>query len=94
MTEQELIEHIKSWEDQLERSTKEHYDLIDEDIKFTKEMIHRIIKESGRTVCPKCDGCGAIRRLDGSIMRKFGLRDWNGCANCGGDRETPGKGFI
>ena len=42
--------------------------------------------------CQACNGWGRIRRLDASYMRRFGLREWDGCEACGGDRDRPGTG--
>lgn len=57
--------------------------------------IDRILSASGRYRCMTCNGTGAIERPDASYMRRFGLRDWNGCLACGGDGgENRGRGFL
>lgn len=62
--------------------------------KSARELINSILKNNKKTRCPKCDGYGKIERLDSGYMRQFGLREWNGCTNCGGDINKEGKGFI
>lgn len=57
--------------------------------------VDRIFKDNGKTRCLRCQGTGAVERLDSGYMRKFGLREWDGCESCGGDgNEVKGKGFI
>lgn len=59
------------------------------------QHIAEAIRVAGFVVCPECGGHGKKERLDSGIMRKFGLRQWDGCETCGGDgREFPGRGFI
>lgn len=53
------------------------------------------VAAAGKKVCPACRGWGFTQKeLDGPIMRRFGLRDWDGCKTCGGSREVMGRGFI
>lgn len=52
------------------------------------------LKAHGMKRCPDCDGTGAIQRLDAGYMRRFGLREWNGCEKCGGLIEKRGKGYL
>jgi hypothetical protein len=45
--------------------------------------------------CPKCDGFGKLERMDSGYMRKFGLREWDGCKTCGSTKpEEAGRGYI
>jgi uncharacterized protein (TIGR02996 family) len=44
--------------------------------------------------CGTCQGTGAIERLDSGYMRRFGLRQWNGCKACGGEGERRGTGTL
>lgn len=46
-----------------------------------------------RRMCRVCRGHGRVLRLDSGYMLRFGLRYWDGCKFCGGDRETPGTGL-
>jgi hypothetical protein len=52
------------------------------------------VRLCGRKVCPKCGGWGIVERLDAHTMLRFGLRPWNGCANCGGHLEHRGAGYT
>lgn len=45
-----------------------------------------------RAACRGCGGWGKVLRLDAGIMHRFGLRWWEGCEACGGDRERVGTG--
>lgn len=57
--------------------------------------IDSILSHHGKNRCPKCAGTGAVERLDSGYMRRFGLREWNGCVNCGGDgNERRGRGYV
>lgn len=56
--------------------------------------IESFCKLQGVTVCPKCQGIGREMRLDAGYMRRFGLREWDGCPECGGDRDIEGRGFL
>ncbi len=54
-----------------------------------------MLAAAGRIRCVVCSGHGAVERMDSGYMRRFGLREWNGCQNCGGDgNEKRGKGFV
>jgi hypothetical protein len=54
-----------------------------------------VISEAGRDVCPACRGFGAVERMDSGYMRRFGLREWDGCTRCGGNGgEIRGRGFV
>lgn len=58
-----------------------------------RELSRRVLAAMTRE-CPRCRGYGAIERLDSGHMRRFGLREWNGCQACGGSREVKGIGFT
>lgn len=54
-----------------------------------------ILAKYGKTRCPMCSGTGAVARLDAGYMKRFGLREWNGCAVCGSaNEEEKGRGYI
>lgn len=60
-----------------------------------EEEIDSIFSRNGVTRCPKCAGTGALERLDAGYMKKFGLQEWDGCKNCGGDgKEQRGRGYL
>jgi DnaJ-class molecular chaperone len=59
----------------------------------SEKEIDGILANHGAVRCERCEGTGARERLDGSFMRRFGMRDWDGCEYCGGESETRGRGF-
>lgn len=44
--------------------------------------------------CRLCDGTGAVERMDSGYMRRFGLREWDGCKACGGEADRRGRGYV
>jgi DnaJ-class molecular chaperone len=52
------------------------------------------LRTQERRRCLRCDGTGGVERMDSGYMRRFGLREWDGCPDCGGDGEKKGKGFL
>lgn len=56
--------------------------------------IAELLSAHGKVRCQACDGYGAFRRLDASVMRRFGLQDWTGCEACGGDNKRMGRRFV
>jgi hypothetical protein len=54
-----------------------------------------ILARHGRRRCPDCAGTGAIEKMDAGYMRRFGLREWNGCERCGSTRrDQRGCGHV
>lgn len=66
----------------------------DEIVQTCQLNLRAAVLAAGFKWCKKCDGTGAIERLDSGYMKKFGLRPWNGCKACGGGGETKGKGYL
>ena len=56
--------------------------------------LRQLVADHGFAWCDACDGTGAVERPDAGHMRRFGLREWDGCRKCGGGRETRGKGYL
>jgi hypothetical protein len=51
--------------------------------------------ENGFTKCLHCNGFGKMERFDSGYMRRFQLREWNGCTKCGGNgNDVAGMGFV
>ncbi len=67
---------------------------VDEIGKDVDWRITCLLKDSGRFKCPQCKGLGYVFRLDAGYMRRFGLRELDGCSTCGGEQEKKGMGFI
>jgi len=60
-----------------------------------EKKLREAVARAGFHWCGNCNGTGAIERLDAGYMRRFGMREWNGCESCGGDgHEKRGKGFV
>jgi hypothetical protein len=95
MTDAEtLTGRLKELEAACERQIVELQRQADALLENTRESAVRLIVVSGWQVCPGCCGYGARERLDAGFMRRFGLREWHGCAACGGSREVRGRGFV
>lgn len=88
----EILEKIRDKADAgIELLRRKSVEIVD---KMQKE-IDETIKINGKHKCLSCDGTGAVERLNSGYMRKFGLREWNGCLNCGGNgNDKRGFGFI
>lgn len=52
------------------------------------------LRKHNKKRCGKCNGYGKIERLDSGYMKRFGMREWDGCSDCGGDHEKSGRGFV
>ena len=64
-------------------------------IEIAEQRIREAIRFHGKKPCPKCKCKGVIQRLDSGHMWRFGLHEWIGCENCGGDEgETRGCGYV
>ena len=62
---------------------------------MAESSIDELLASEGKMRCGRCGGHGAVERLDSGYMRRFDLREWNGCESCGGDgHEKKGCGFI
>lgn len=59
-----------------------------------EQALRRAMALDGFTWCTLCNGTGAIERLDSGYMRRFGLLEWEGCPECGGEGEKRGKGYL
>ncbi len=95
MTDTELIQEIAS----IREWGNDEYTLLQKlarDLTAAiQEKVEKAITDSGKIICPQCNGFGKVQRLDSGIMQKFGLRDWDGCKKCGGDGSAvSGRGFI
>lgn len=96
MTEEELLsmflKHARDQADVDLQKLQEQADLVLENLRAGEEAL---FARYGKKRCPKCNGTGAIQRLDAGYMRRFGLREWNGCSNCGStDQEERGRGYV
>ncbi len=91
----ELVDYLINW---AEKEMDEAFATADKRVKEVEEMfdqkLSKVFKKSGVTRCPDCQGRGRIRRPDSNIMRKFRMREWDGCKRCGGTRETKGRRFL
>lgn len=56
--------------------------------------IKTLCEQAGKKVCDQCRGYGCSMRLDASYMRKFNLREWDGCKKCGGTSNVKGNGYV
>ena len=95
ITDDELLSELDSIrrtaEARLDGLRKRSVEVVDE---LYEDLIHSI-KSAGRIPCDVCGTTGKVARLDAGVMRKFGMREWNGCKNCGGDgNEVSGRGFL
>lgn len=95
MTDDALLEEIAAYRNRCQSEVAICHERIADLVEECERRIKKAIEESGRKLCPTCHGHGAIQRLDAGYMRRFGLREWNGCPDCGGDgHEVKGKGFV
>lgn len=86
------IERLRS---NLEDFITKRQDEIEEQLAAHRKKIDALYLEEGVYRCPQCNGHGATQRLDSGYMKKFGLREWDGCGRCGGDgNEIKGKGYL
>jgi DnaJ-class molecular chaperone len=93
-TDEALVAEIRAVEDAAQKEIRRLEGKITSVSAQCTKDVNRIILAAGKAICPDCLGVGAVERLDGSYMRRFGLRDWEGCEKCGGKGETRGRGFV
>jgi hypothetical protein len=90
-----ITSEIKSARDTAERCIRALQRQAEKVLAELDDDIDAILSRHGKKRCPKCDATGAVERLDSGHMRKFGLREWNGCDKCGGDgKEKRGRGYV
>lgn len=92
-----LEEQIIKVRENGEKNVSDAYSHLEETILTIKQEtlkeINRLCLSENREMCQYCQGQGAVLRMDAGYMRKFGLRDWDGCPRCGGDGEKRGRGY-
>lgn len=85
--------------EELQRATESRLDSLrrqaEDVVRGHRTLFDEILRSHGFSRCQKCDGTGAVERLDSGYMRRFGLREWDGCATCGSNsREERGRGYL
>jgi hypothetical protein len=90
-----LNEELALLELQLEYKKKELTEEMERSYYEYEDKRDKLFQSSGVIRCPKCQGFGKLERLDSGYMRKFGLREWDGCKTCGSTKpEEVGRGYI
>src|SRR4051812_9578316 len=94
----ELIQQLAKMREErtagLAHIQEEYEETINGLIDVYRQDMCKMIKHAGYILCRDCDGTGAIERLDSGYMRKFRLREWDGCINCNGSKDIKGYGFV
>jgi hypothetical protein len=99
VTEVELIRSLDAMKIEAERELVTMQANAEAALKSRVERYRAEVKAAieavGKVVCSKCAGLGMRERIDSGYMRRFGLRDWDGCDACGGNgNDRRGRGWL
>lgn len=81
-------------QDALESVSRQFEDHVERIRERRDARIRELVIAAGKLICPDCRGHGEVQRLDAGYMRRFGLREWDGCNRCGGYLDRRGCGFV
>lgn len=90
-----LDERLQKLEEELAGKKKELADFLETFYRAYERKKDGLYKLYDAVRCPRCEGFGRLERMDSGYMKKFGLREWDGCKYCGSTKpEESGRGYI